>query len=279
VAVVLLVSVLLFKLSDVTDALGKQQALLTAPASGQASGARCCRACLAPLDVPLGAIGVRCAYCRADSLVSLPASMHAPPVLGAQPTTLDQAAAAVAAPRPFRPRPLLRAAAGAIVLGLLPIGAAHVTSHQIGGSWWSEVRGARRAYRVSGEPEVVAPGQTTIVPYCTPSGVRRRGQSRPDTECGVQIALRRGEALAVTLSSVSPRTTVSFYELDAGSEGDWPVVRSREVQQFGGTVDRVETFVAPYGGWFVFAVVDARAGMLRPFFDDAKMTWSLVPGG
>jgi DNA-directed RNA polymerase subunit RPC12/RpoP len=284
VAVLVVASALFFKLSDATEALGEQQALLTAAAAREPGGPRRCRACAAPLDVPRGKRGARCAYCRADSLVSLPPALPRPS--GARklevlptPTSLASAAAAVDAARPALLRPMLRAAVAALVLGGLPMCCGRFTSHQRGGRWSSELSGERRGYRAWGEPAVLAPGQPSIVPYCTPPGVRRRERAAPENECGVQVALRRGEALEIALSHVSPRAAVSFYELDDGTSREWPPTSSEELRSSLGTVDRVATFVAPYGGWFVFAVLDARAGLPQAWFDDPQMTWRITRPG
>ena len=284
VAVVILVSVLLFKLSDVTEALGDQQALVAADPPREAGGARRCRSCAAPLDVPPGAIGVRCAYCRAENLVSLPAAKRPPArrrirgfPLFAQPT-MAEAQAAVDAARPALLPALVRAAVAAIVLGGFPVGCACVTSHQLGESWWSEVRGPRRAYRRSGEPEVWAQGQASSAPYC--GLIRRRGGwSAPNMGCGVQVALRRGEALVVALSRVSPKVSVSGYELDEDLSEEMPATWSEGARHDDGTVDGVATFVAPYSGWFSIIVLDARAGMPKALFDMAQMRWSIGQAG
>jgi LSD1 subclass zinc finger protein len=51
------------------------QASLAARAPERPGFPSTCRACGAALDVPPGALGVRCAYCRADNLVALPAAI------------------------------------------------------------------------------------------------------------------------------------------------------------------------------------------------------------
>lgn len=48
-------------------------ASLAASPPGRPGGPSCCRNCGAALDVPRGALGVPCVYCRCDNLVALPA--------------------------------------------------------------------------------------------------------------------------------------------------------------------------------------------------------------
>jgi LSD1 subclass zinc finger protein len=50
------------------------QAALAARPPERPGGPATCRSCGAPLDVPEGALGVRCVYCREHNLVAIPES-------------------------------------------------------------------------------------------------------------------------------------------------------------------------------------------------------------
>jgi len=100
-----------------------------------------CRGCGAALDVPPGAYGVRCAYCQADNIVSLPAEWIAQ--IGTKQENfhksivdaVDAANAIRKETRAILPPVALACVGGVLVFGLIGRGCTSLDCDQVGGSY------------------------------------------------------------------------------------------------------------------------------------------------
>ncbi len=253
-------------------------------------GAPACRACMAPLDPPArgdaprgpstaGGLTSRCLYCRAENVqVGLPPRKGRPKMPPRGPAlTLTQLVEDLRASRRALVRPLWKGALWALVLGSVPCCGAGITSHQEGGPWWRELGPGRVGHPASSDG-VIVQGREAPAPYCFPR--QRRGDPVPEKSCGIQMAMRRGETSTVEISRASDQVSVEYFALD--DDGEWTSALEPLPPAEEGTlvmwraVSRRATFVAPYDGWFVLVVFNARKGLPKSLWDEPRIVWSVA---
>jgi len=196
-----------------------------------------CRECGAALDVPPGAYGVRCAYCRADNIVSLPREWLAS--FGAKEKTFHRSivtAVELAGKLRADARAGLPSAAtwslGAIVIfGLIGRGCSSLDSENVFLSYRQSMGPPRQMFSYW-EPNVGVP-MNRMAPF----------EHLPYT-----VALRHGETLSWSSNdegwggTIEIKNTTSFPFLTRSWERPW-------LPETDGTYGA--TFAAPYTGLFV----------------------------
>ncbi|HEX6835533.1 MAG TPA: hypothetical protein VF334_03115, partial [Polyangia bacterium] len=196
-----------------------------------------CRECGAALDVPPGAYGVRCAYCRADNIVSLPREWLAS--FGAKEktfhrsivTAVELATKLRADARAGLPSAAVWSLGAIVVFGLVGRGCSALDSDNVFLSFRQSMGPPRQMFA-----------------YLAPDVGVPIGTMAPFKHLPYTVALRYGETLAWSSSDegwggrIDIRNTTSFPFLTKSWERPW-------VQQTDGTYGA--TFAAPYTGLFV----------------------------
>ena len=207
----------------VTELRGLHRALAARPPS-RAGGPAECRHCGAPLSVPNDALGVRCAYCRSDNLVSIPSAWLARQ-RGALGKVTREAKNALFEHRRETRRLYLRLALRLAVVGALAallltssvrqVFAGHADSFDLRAALAGERQlfDIRPGATLLGSPNPVTP--TVMVDQC-----RSLWSLRPNRdltclgdECfaGWFIGLRSGEVLQITSSSAGQANLVEHF--------------------------------------------------------------------
>ncbi|MFT3695649.1 MAG: hypothetical protein QM831_21105 [Kofleriaceae bacterium] len=191
-----------------------------------------CRGCGAALDVPKGAYGVRCPYCEADNIVSLPrewlasatakqATFHRSIV-----TAVEQANQIRAEMRAGWPTALKWVAGTALVFGLIGKGCSALDSESIDLTW-KQSMATPRIMRSYWEPDKPIPiDQTLKLVHIT-----------------YQVALRHHETLVWDSPDEGGKGTFVIHNTTS-----FPMLTREWVRPWDG---KQATFTAPYTGIFV----------------------------
>lgn len=210
-----------------------------------------CRGCGAALDIPTGAYGVRCPYCEADNIVSLPAdwlvqattrqaAFHRSIV-----TAVDQAAALRAEMRAGLPTAAKWFAGTAIVFGIVGRGCSALDSEQITASY-KQLMGSPRVAIAYYQPDQPIPIDKTVTLVHLP----------------YQVALKHRETLVWSspdeggTGTITVKNTTTFPFIAKQWERPW--------------VNNEATFTAPYTGIFV---VELHSG--QPESGATHLRWSV----
>ena len=196
-----------------------------------------CRGCGAALDVPSGAFGVRCAYCQADNIVSLPAAWIAR-VGGKQASFHRSIITAVELANTLRiearaglPKAVKWSVGAVVVFGLIGRGCSSLDSEDINTSFRQSMSSPRKMFAYW-EPDVGVPID----------------QMAPFKHLPYTIALRHREVLVWSSNDegwgghIEIKNTSSFPFLTKSWESPW-------LPQTDGTY--AASFTAPYTGLFV----------------------------
>lgn len=227
----------------------KLQANLAAKAPQRPGFPSTCRECGAALEVPAGAYGVRCAYCRADNLVLLPAAWLARAGIKRE-HFHGSILEAVGKAKALRAEALgtvkliaIGGAIGIVVMGIVGHVATAIDEGDVQDYHWSKSYGPPRLLvRWNGDP----------LPPDQPG----------DTFLSTWIALRGGELLEVGVEGTCPRLTVY-------NTTSFPLLQREDRLAFGVARDgtRVARYRAPYTGIFQLELKQAD-----------KLRWHLVHG-
>lgn len=247
----------------VAELRGLQRALSARPPT-RAGGAASCRQCGAPLSVPRRATGVRCAYCRTDNLVKIPADWLERRA-GAVAQVAREAKAALGEHYAELRRLRLRLGLRVVVIALL----AALLLGSTFGRWLrgetgvfdlrAALRGPRELFDVragsalTGAPRPAAP--RVPVDQCRSGYVLHAGEDVPchDGECaaGWFVALHAGESLRLSLGSAGRISFYSHYK-----NRGWTASYGR-AEYWGGRLleqaadaSRAARFVAPSTSWY-----------------------------
>lgn len=210
-----------------------------------------CRGCGAALDVPTGAHGVRCPYCGADNIVSLPPewlsrttdkqkTFHRSIV-----TAVEQADAIKRDMRQGIPSAVKWALGTAVVFGIVGKGCSALDSEQVDLTWKQSMTTPRvmRSYWEPGHP----------VPI---------DQLLPFKHLPYQVALRHRETLVWSSPDEGGHGTFTIKNTTS-----FPFLTREWTRPWDG---REATFTAPYTGIFV---VDLQSG--QPEEGKSHLRWSV----
>jgi LSD1 subclass zinc finger protein len=260
------------------------QGALAAGAPTTPGGPATCRNCGAPLDVPRGTLGVRCAYCSSDNLVALPAAWvtaaHAS--AGRAHTKITQVLSREGAKVRTSRRRLALGTAAAVVFTVPFLFLVGRSSADLAPPpWTAEVSSPRRMIAASAVADVRA-GEWTDVAFPAQSGDcgcfstvngnpywnEASRCERDKVECALEwvVALRDGEVADVAVEEAPRGATLTYYpahklEKEAffrahpgttehtvhDYDSDWSLPRTAVLPVDAG---RPARFVAPYSGWF-----------------------------
>lgn len=243
------------------------QAAMAAAPPAHPGGAARCRICGAPLEVPPGALGTRCVYCRADNLVALPPERVAGMRAGARAvdTEIERAAAALDAER----RRLRRSVTIQVTVVLA------VMAALVGASWHSAQSRRKRASqdwnlameepRVLVRRQVLKPGGRWRFMDTLVLDARCGGPPTliSGAECDRQgcvgwyyAALRRGERLVLATTSEHLEADVTvrlhrgfWWPLHPPGDSFGPVVEKGTVKE-----GLTSSFEATWSAWYQIGI-------------------------
>ncbi|MEJ7596574.1 MAG: hypothetical protein WKG01_01585 [Kofleriaceae bacterium] len=255
------------------------QAGLAAKPPARPGGAKSCRVCGAPLEVPAGALAASCLYCHADNLVAIPPQWIAKAAASA--SQLGKAIEDASRSYFAQLRSLRRSLY--LQLGVLAVLGGGLTALFFGFAtsargphrdhdWHRDIQAPslRRDARyqaglvgklsVDNRPELVTGA-------CTPDG-RNQALRFSRTDCGKEgcvvqlyVPLRRDDQLVVRGTTLPWKTLAAFYVHDGDRPFDQPNWGTRLGKPAWVGGDRETTFRASADGWYMLWIAALEGGV------------------